>query len=153
MLCAGRTGDVQYEGDEECRRRESVRPEPADAVSVVPVRSPHDRERIVFLGSGPLKGLAEESALKVLELTGGTLMAVAESSLGFRHGPKAVLNERSVAVVYVSNDPYTRRYDHDIVAELRGNLPVGSVVAVSAESGAGTEGADAWPLQIGRAHV
>ncbi|MFJ8825521.1 SIS domain-containing protein [Streptomyces sp. NPDC102467] len=105
-------------------------------------------ERIVFLGSGPLKGLAEESALKVLELTGGTLMAVADTSLGFRHGPKAVLNDRSVAVVYMSNDPYTRKYDQDIYAELRGNLPAGSVVAVSAASGAGTEGtgADAWPL-------
>ncbi|CAM5512198.1 tagatose-6-phosphate ketose isomerase [Streptomyces violaceusniger] len=105
-------------------------------------------ERIVFLGSGPLKGLAEESALKVLELTGGTLMAVAESSLGFRHGPKAVLNDRSVAVVYMSNDPYTRKYDQDIYAELRGNLPAGSVVTVSADSGAGTEGTgtDAWPL-------
>ncbi|WP_413760849.1 SIS domain-containing protein [Streptomyces sp. MMBL 11-3] len=111
-------------------------------------------ERIVFLGSGPLKGLAEESALKVLELTGGTLMAVAESSLGFRHGPKAVLNDRSVAVVYMSNDPYTRKYDQDIHAELCGNLPAGSVVAVSADaaesadSGARTQGtgAGAWPL-------
>ncbi|WP_328939862.1 SIS domain-containing protein [Streptomyces tauricus] len=105
-------------------------------------------ERIVFLGSGPLKGLAEESALKVLELTGGTLMAVAESALGFRHGPKAVLNDRSVAVVYMSNDPYTRKYDQDIYAELCGNLPAGSVVTVSADSGAGTQGsgADAWPL-------
>ncbi|MEU6032225.1 SIS domain-containing protein [Streptomyces tauricus] len=105
-------------------------------------------ERIVFLGSGPLKGLAEESALKVLELTGGTLMAVAESALGFRHGPKAVLNARSVAVVYMSNDPYTRKYDQDIYAELCGNLPAGSVVTVCADSGAGTQGsgADAWPL-------
>ncbi|PSM38923.1 tagatose-6-phosphate ketose isomerase [Streptomyces dioscori] len=104
-------------------------------------------ERIVFLGSGPLKGLAEESALKVLELTGGTLMAVAESALGFRHGPKAVLNDRSVVVVYMSNDPYTRKYDQDIYAELCGNLPAGSVVTVSADSGAGTEGTDAaWPL-------
>ncbi|WP_404198933.1 SIS domain-containing protein [Streptomyces tauricus] len=105
-------------------------------------------ERIVFLGSGPLKGLAEESALKVLELTGGTLMAVAESALGFRHGPKAVLNARSVVVVYMSNDPYTRKYDQDIYAELCGNLPAGSVVTVSADSGAGTQGsgADAWPL-------
>ncbi|WP_030183390.1 SIS domain-containing protein [Streptomyces sp. NRRL S-813] len=102
-------------------------------------------ERIVFLGSGPLKGLAEESALKVLELTGGTLTAVAESSLGFRHGPKAVLNERTVAVVYMSNNAYTRQYDQDIVAELRGNLSPGSVVTVAA--GSVPEGsADAWPL-------
>ncbi|MFF6936892.1 MULTISPECIES: SIS domain-containing protein [unclassified Streptomyces] len=103
-------------------------------------------ERIVFLGSGPLKGLAAESALKVLELTGGRLMAVSETSLGFRHGPKAVLNDRSVVVVYMSNDPYTRKYDQDISAELRGNLPAGSVVTVSAGPDAEADGNDAWPL-------
>ncbi|MEV6742494.1 SIS domain-containing protein [Streptomyces sp. NPDC051104] len=105
-------------------------------------------ERIVFLGSGPLKGLAEESALKVLELTGGTFMAVAESSMGFRHGPKAVLNDRTVVVVYQSNDPYTSRYDQDIVTELRGSLPPGSVVTVSAQPGEGTQGGsdDLWAL-------
>lgn len=106
-------------------------------------------ERVVYLGSGALKGLAEESALKMLELTGGTVVAVADSSMGFRHGPKAVLNDRTVVIVYVSNDPYTRQYDEDIVAELRGNLPGGAVVTVAAgalrASGADV-GADAWPL-------
>ncbi|MGW9028519.1 SIS domain-containing protein [Streptomyces sp. NPDC055722] len=115
------------------------------AVSALVDRAP---ERIVFLGSGVLKGLAGESALKVLELTGGTIVAGAESSLGFRHGPKAVLNERTVVVVYVSNDPYTRLYDLDIVAELRGNLPPGSVVTVSAGPAAAVDqsGAEAWLL-------
>ena len=75
--------------------------------------------RIVYLGSGALKGLARESALKVLELTAGRLVAYSDSSLGFRHGPKAVFDERTVVVVYLSNDPYTRQYDQDIVAELR----------------------------------
>ncbi|SEO30215.1 galactosamine 6-phosphate isomerase AgaS [Actinacidiphila rubida] len=105
-------------------------------------------ERIVYLGSGALKGLAGESALKVLELTGGTLVAGAESSLGFRHGPKAVLNGRTVVVVYVSNDPYTRQYDRDIAAELRGNLPAGSVVTVAATGGGPLDGglADGWAL-------
>ena len=45
VLWAGRTGDVQYEGDDECRRREPVRPVSADALSVVPVRSPRNRVR------------------------------------------------------------------------------------------------------------
>nr|WSX75287.1 SIS domain-containing protein [Streptomyces sp. NBC_00899] len=105
-------------------------------------------ERIVYLGSGALKGLAGESALKVLELTGGTLVAGAESSLGFRHGPKAVLNAGTVVVVYVSNDPYTRQYDLDIAAELRGNLPAGSVVTVAAASGAQRDAgtADGWEV-------
>jgi tagatose-6-phosphate ketose/aldose isomerase len=115
------------------------------AVGALVDRAP---ERIVFLGGGALKGLAGESALKVLELTGGTIVAGAESSLGFRHGPKAVLNERTVVVVYVSNDPYTRLYDLDIVAELRGNLPPGSVVTVAAGPAAAVDrsGAEAWLL-------
>ncbi|MCL2732364.1 MAG: SIS domain-containing protein [Actinomycetia bacterium] len=105
-------------------------------------------ERIVYLGSGALKGLAGESALKVLELTGGALVASSESSLGFRHGPKAVLTERTVVVVYVSNDPYTRQYDLDIARELRSGLPAGSVVTVSATSGADPHGGDpdSWAL-------
>lgn len=76
-------------------------------------------ERIVYLGSGPLTGLARESALKMLEITAGRVDTYFDSSLGFRHGPKAVLDDRTLVVVYVSNDPYTRRYDEDIVRELR----------------------------------
>lgn len=103
-------------------------------------------ERLVYLGgSSALKGLAQESALKLLELTGGALVASSESSLGFRHGPKSLLNNRTAVVVYVSNDPYTRRYDLDIITELRAGLPPGSVVAVTA-SPEGVPGDDTWLL-------
>ncbi|MFJ8009537.1 SIS domain-containing protein [Streptomyces fagopyri] len=103
-------------------------------------------ERLVYLGSSSaLKGLAHESALKLLELTGGALVASSESSLGFRHGPKSVLNDRTAVVVYVSNDPYTRCYDLDILAELREGLPQGSVVAVTA-SPDGLPGDGTWLL-------
>ncbi|MER5200361.1 SIS domain-containing protein [Streptomyces sp. NPDC002755] len=90
-------------------------------------------ERLVYLGSSSaLKGLAQESALKLLELTGGAVVASSETSLGFRHGPKSVLNDRTAVVVYVSNDPYTRRYDLDIITELRAGLAPVAVVAVTA---------------------
>ena len=105
-----------------------------------------DPERIIFLGSGALKGLAGESALKVLELNGGAIVAGSESSLGFRHGPKAILTGRTVVVVYVSNDPYTRQYDQDIVAELRAGLAPGSVVTVSAGPEGASQSGDAWQL-------
>ena len=39
-------------------------------------------------------------------------------------------------VVFVSNDPLTRRYDLDIVAELRGDARAGEVIAISAATGA-----------------
>ncbi len=88
--------------------------------------------RVVYLGGGPLTGLARESALKQLELTAGQVVAYFDSSLGFRHGPKAVLDGHSIAVVYRSADPYSSAYDEDIVAELRSTLGSERVLTVSA---------------------
>lgn len=88
-------------------------------------------ERVVYLGSGALAGLARESALKLLELTAGRVVGYSDTALGFRHGPKAILNERTLVVVYVSSDPYTRQYDLDILAELRGGAAQ-NVIAISA---------------------
>lgn len=79
-------------------------------------------DRVIYLGSGPLHGLARESALKLLELTAGRVIGLSESSLGFRHGPKSVLTPQTLVVVYLSNDPYTRRYDIDIATELTAAL-------------------------------
>jgi tagatose-6-phosphate ketose/aldose isomerase len=87
--------------------------------------------RIVYLGSGSLHGLARESALKVLELTAGRTVALSESALGFRHGPKSVLDDRTLVVAYESNDPYISQYDRDMVAELRRSIPEQNVVTVS----------------------
>ena len=95
--------------------------------------------RIVYLGSGPLKGLARESALKMLELTAGTVATWWDSPLGFRHGPKAVLDEASLVIVFVSTDPYTRRYDLDLVAELRAGPGSQSVIVVTATATATAE--------------
>jgi tagatose-6-phosphate ketose/aldose isomerase len=89
-------------------------------------------DRIVYLGSGPLGGLAREAALKMLELTAGQVVSFFDTSLGFRHGPKAVLNDRTLAVVFLSNDPYTRRYDEDIVTELGEALGPQHVLVVAA---------------------
>ncbi len=91
-------------------------------------------ERVVFLGSGALTALARESALKLLELTAGRVVSYFDSPLGFRHGPKAVaLHPGTLAVVYISNDPYTRQYDEDIVRELRAALGAEHVVALTAQ--------------------
>jgi tagatose-6-phosphate ketose/aldose isomerase len=88
-------------------------------------------QRVVYLGSGCLTALARESALKLLELTAGRVVSYFDSPLGFRHGPKAVLHPGTLAVVFVSNDPYTRRYDEDIVAELRTALGAEHVVVLT----------------------
>jgi tagatose-6-phosphate ketose/aldose isomerase len=104
-------------------------------------------ERVVFLGSGALAGLARESALKLLELTAGGVVSYHDTALGFRHGPKSVLREGTLAVVYLSNDPYTRRYDEDMADELRQGLGHENVLVVSGrDDGApGQEGA--WRVE------
>lgn len=90
-------------------------------------------KRVVYIGSGPLTGLARESALKLLELTAGEIVTYYDSALGFRHGPKAVLDDSTLALVYVSSDPYTRQYDWDIVRELRNTLTPERVIAISSD--------------------
>ncbi|WP_318479355.1 SIS domain-containing protein [Photobacterium leiognathi] len=91
-------------------------------------------ERVIYLGSGGLQGLAQESALKLLELTAGKVVATYDSPLGFRHGPKSIVNKNSMIVVFISNDPYTRKYDLDLLAELcRDNIAV-RVVAITAQA-------------------
>lgn len=92
-------------------------------------------ERAVFLGSGELAALAREAALKMLELTDGKVVAVAETPLGFRHGPKTIVNRKTVVLVFLSNDPYTRRYDLDLLKELRSDGIAGRVLALSAQAG------------------
>jgi tagatose-6-phosphate ketose/aldose isomerase len=103
-------------------------------------------DRIVYLGSGALAGLARESALKLLELTAGKMISYFDTPLGFRHGPKAVLEERTLAVVYLSNDPYTRRYDQDIAAELRTAIGPENVLIVNARSDDRGIAAGAWQV-------
>ncbi|SKC68494.1 SIS domain-containing protein [Plantibacter cousiniae (nom. nud.)] len=99
-------------------------------------------ERVVYIGSGPLTGLARESALKLLELTAGRIVTYYDSALGFRHGPKAVVDDSTLVVVYLSSDPYTRRYDLDIVAELRQTLSPERVIAISSEPVEGATASD-----------
>ncbi|WP_099355512.1 SIS domain-containing protein [Fredinandcohnia onubensis] len=78
-----------------------------------------DVSRIVYLGSGSLEGLAREAQLKVLELTAGQIATGFDSSLGYRHGPKSFVHEKSNIFVFVSNHPYTRKYDLDMLHELK----------------------------------
>jgi tagatose-6-phosphate ketose/aldose isomerase len=92
------------------------------------------KQRFVYLGSGPLEGLAHESALKMLELTAGEAVTYFDSPLGFRHGPKSALDADTLVVVYVSTDPYTRRYDLDIIAEIRAQLGQDAVAVLSSEA-------------------
>ena len=87
--------------------------------------------RVVFLGSSTLMGVARESALKTLELTSGKVITNWESSLGFRHGPKSVINDRTLVFSYLSNDNYTRKYEVDMLKEMVSERGGKKVIAIS----------------------
>ena len=92
--------------------------------------SNEDFERIVYLGSSTSKGIARESALKVLELTAGKVNASYDTPLGFRHGPKSVVDDETVSVIYISNDEYTRKYDLDLAKEMLAHKKNDKVVII-----------------------
>ncbi len=89
--------------------------------------------RVVYLGSNGFKGLAREAALKLLELTDGKVVGAFDSPLGFRHGPKTIVTGDTLLFVFMSNDPYTRHYDLDLLRELRSDALAGRVIAVTAQ--------------------
>ncbi|MGE5806660.1 MAG: SIS domain-containing protein [Ignavibacteria bacterium] len=76
-------------------------------------------ERAVFLGSGIFRGIAEESHLKLQELTDGKIICKYDTFLGFRHGPKAVVDERTILLYLFSNDDYVNNYEIDLVNALK----------------------------------
>lgn len=90
----------------------------------------YDFKRIVYLGSNTLKGTSQESALKMLELTAGRVVTMFDTPMGFRHGPKSIVDDTTLTVVYLSDDPYTRQYEMDLVKEMSGQRKANKIVAV-----------------------
>jgi tagatose-6-phosphate ketose/aldose isomerase len=89
--------------------------EQADAIAAVAAA---DFSRVVYLGSGGGLGAAHECALKMLEMTDGAVITMAESYLGLRHGPMSSLDEKTLVVGFLSPDPAVRAYEIDLLREL-----------------------------------
>ncbi|KRL12850.1 SIS domain-containing protein [Schleiferilactobacillus perolens] len=94
-----------------------------------------DFDRITYLGSGSLDGLTREAQLKILELTAGQVATVFDTSMGFRHGPKSFVNDKTLVFDFISNDAYTRDYDIDVLAEIDGDHIAQRVVAIGQDAG------------------
>lgn len=97
-------------------------------------------DRLVVLGAGCLEGAAREAALKCLELTAGKVVAIHETPLGFRHGPKIIIDESTLVVLMRSNDEHTRLYDRDLMRELRADDLSAGIVDLSTVTLAGEIG-------------
>ena len=75
--------------------------------------------------------MTRETRLKVLELTAGKYATMFDTSMGFRHGPKSFLDDKTLLFDLVSNNAYTRQYDIDVLEEVKGDGIAKSVMAVA----------------------
>jgi tagatose-6-phosphate ketose/aldose isomerase len=87
----------------------------ADAIASLAQR---DFTSVVYLGSGAAFGAAREGALKMLEMTGGKVITLAETFLGLRHGPMSFVHPQTLVVALLSPDSAVRQYEYDLLREL-----------------------------------
>jgi tagatose-6-phosphate ketose/aldose isomerase len=112
-----------------CRRVESSFPEFEEIARTIARRS---ISRVTILASRPLFGAAREASLKILEMTAGNVVALPETFLGLRHGPMSFLRDDSLVLCILSSDPLVRRYEQDLIDELR-SKQLGYIVAIVPE--------------------
>jgi tagatose-6-phosphate ketose/aldose isomerase len=74
--------------------------------------------KVFYVGTGLLGELTKEASLKLNELTSGQVEIARETTLGFRHGPKAGLNDNSLFILLRSNEEYKRKYEKDLIDEV-----------------------------------
>jgi tagatose-6-phosphate ketose/aldose isomerase len=74
--------------------------------------------RACFVGSGALRAVADESVLKVVELSAGKVTTLAETPLGLRHGPMSSVDSQALFIAYLSSDPRRRGYELDLLREI-----------------------------------
>ena len=115
---------------------------------VAKIVSEFDFDRIVYLGNIALKGVAQESALKMLELTAGKVATMYDSQLGFRHGPKSIINDTTLTVAYLSDDAYRRQYELDLIKEMAGQRKGNKIAVVYNKACEGIEELADYTLQI-----
>lgn len=87
-------------------------------------------KKFCFLGTGALRAVAVESALKVLELTAGRVYTWSESYLGVRHGPLSAVDDETLVVGFLSGDRRRRAYELDLLREVEDKGLAGRIVAV-----------------------
>lgn len=86
-------------------------------------------DRVLLLASPPLFSWAREGSLKVLEMTAGRFPVMAETYLGLRHGPMSFVRQNTQVICLLSNDRGSRRYEEDLIKELRGKN-LGHIVGI-----------------------
>ena len=100
-------------------------------------------DRMACLGSGELRGLGREAAVKMLELTAGQVNAVWDAPMSFRHGPKSMVNDGTITVHFMSERPAARRYEDDFLVEVIRQKKGNRIVSVRSSHSGGIPEVDA----------
>lgn len=93
-------------------------------------------DKACFVGAGGLGATARESALKLLELTSGSIQTIYETTLGLRHGPMSSLNKDTLFTAFLSNAGNRRKYDIDLLNEVHRKQVVRTIVGIGATDAA-----------------
>ncbi len=116
--CIANVEDLQPFGDTVARLSESGKQFLPAAAEVAASITSLGCTRACFVGSGALRGVADECALKVVELSGGRVTTLAETPLGLRHGPMSSVDNQTAFVAFLSSEPRRRGYELDLLREI-----------------------------------
>ncbi|PYX49358.1 MAG: tagatose-6-phosphate ketose isomerase [Acidobacteria bacterium] len=116
--CIGHLEDIAQFGDSVAQMSEMGREFLPEAAEVAEAITLLGCTRACFLGSGVLRAVADESALKVVELTAGKVATLAETPLGLRHGPLSSVDGETLLVAFLSSNGRRRGYELDLLREI-----------------------------------
>lgn len=91
----------------------------ADSAELANKMASGGSKRICMIGSGSLAAVAQEASLKVLEMSGGQIKTMWQTSLGLRHGPMAALDSDTDFICFLSSERTRLRYEVDLLREIR----------------------------------
>ena len=66
----------------------------------------------------------------MLELNAGKIVTMFDTPLGFRHGPKSIIDNTTLTVLYLSDGEYQRQYELDLLKEMSGQRKENRIMVV-----------------------
>ena len=106
----------------------------SDSAELAEKLAARGQRRLCIIGSGALSAVAKESALKVLEMSGGKVSTMSQTSLGLRHGPMAALNADTDLICLLSSDRTRLPYEIDLIREVQSKNITASLIVVGLKS-------------------
>ncbi len=105
-----------------------------DATEVAVAASLRKSPYVCMIGSGALAAIAREASLKVLEMSGGQIKTSAQTSLGLRHGPMAILDRKTDLICFLSAQRPRLQYEADLMQEIQTKQITASCTVIGLES-------------------